>query len=164
VPREIERKFLVEGDSWRQAATARREFVQAYLADTARAVIRIRMAESTAWLTIKSAAPGLIRDEFEYPIPPADAASLIALCDAQVAKTRFDVPHAGRLWEVDVYSGENEGLVIAEIELPSATSVIELPPWAGAEVTADPRFYASRLAREPFRQWAAGAQAGTARG
>lgn len=163
MPREIERKFLVQDDGWRRSAAAGRAFVQGYLAETARAVVRVRIDDrGAAWLTVKSAAPGLTRDEYEYPIPPADGERLIALCEAVITKTRFEVVYGGWVWEVDVYSGESEGLVMAEIELPSVDAPHDLPPWVGPEVTGDPRYYASRLAREPFRRWA-GAPAGAAR-
>ena len=154
MPKEIERKFLVASDDWRANADSGRELVQAYLAETDQAVVRIRIAAGAeAFLTIKSAAPGMLRDEFEYPIPVADAEKLIALRRGSIlAKTRFRVRHAGRVWEVDVYSGDNEGLVIAEIELESEAAAIDLPPWVGREVTGEARYYASRLSREPFRR------------
>lgn len=155
MPLEIERKFLVENDSWRGHADAGRRLHQAYLAETDRAVVRVRIEDSTrAVLTIKSAAPGLSRQEFEYPIPPADAEALAALRQgAGLQKTRFIVPHAGHRWEVDVYHGDNQGLVIAEVELASEADAFEPPPWLGREVTGDARYYASRLSRNPFRAW-----------
>lgn len=157
MPQEIERKFLVADDGWRQHADAGRHLRQAYIAETQRAVVRVRVEErARGWLTIKTAEPGLSRHEFEYAVPLSDAQALIALSTGSVLdKTRFHVPHAGRRWEVDVYAGENEGLTLAEIELESEIAEVAMPPWIGAEVTGDARYYAVRLAHEPFRSWTA---------
>lgn len=153
---EIERKFIVANDGWRREADRGRSFRQAYLAETDRAAIRVRIVDGKeAILTIKAAKPGLSRSEFEYPLPLADAEALTELREGSVLeKTRFRSPHAGRTWEVDVYSGDNAGLVVAEIELESEDASVELPPWLGREVTGDPRFYAARLAKNPFPTWA----------
>jgi adenylate cyclase len=156
VPQEIERKFLVANDGWRGDALAGLDLLQAYLCETERAVVRLRLVDRMeAFLTVKSAEAGLSRAEFEYPLPVEDAEALMQLRQGSVlAKTRFYVTHSGRRWELDVYSGENEGLVIAEIELESAQDSIDLPPWLGREVTGEAPYYASRLARQPFRSWA----------
>lgn len=161
MPQEIERKFLVVNDGWRSQANAGRRLRQAYLAETDRVVIRIRIdSDALGVLTIKSAGPGLSRQEFEYEVPLADAEALVALSQGSVLdKTRFDVLHAGRRWEVDVYDGANRGLVIAEVELDSESAAVELPPWAGREVTAEQRYYASRLSQRPFRSWSAAERA-----
>jgi adenylate cyclase len=154
MPREIERKFLVANDGWRAHADAGRRLRQAYLADTGRAVVRARLEGAGAVLTIKSAAPGRTRHEFEYPVPVADAEALIELRQGSVLeKIRFHVQHAGRRWEVDVYEGDNTGLTIAEIELESEAAAVELPAWIGREVTGERRFYASALAERPFNSW-----------
>jgi adenylate cyclase len=152
---EIERKFLVADDGWRAAADGGRRLRQAYLAETDRAVVRVRIEDGARGvLTIKSAEPGLSRQEFEYPLPLDDAETLMALSQGSVLdKTRFHVPHAGRRWEVDVYGGDNRGLIIAEVELESEAAAVQLPPWAGKEVTGERRYYASRLAQNPFRSW-----------
>src|SRR5687768_1484600 len=154
MPREIERKFLVANDGWRVHADAGRRLRQAYLADTGRAVVRARVEGTGAVLTIKSATPGLSREEFEYAVPVADAEALIELRQGSVLeKTRFHVRHAGRRWEVDVYDGDNAGLTIAEIELESEAAAVELPAWIGREVTGERRFYASALAERPYSSW-----------
>jgi adenylate cyclase len=155
VPREIERKFLVADDGWRAHADAGSRFLQAYLAETDKAVLRVRIvAGASAFLTVKSVEPGVSRQEFEYPIPVSDAEALISLRqDSLLEKTRFRVPHDGQTFEVDVYAGENEGLVVAEIELESENEAVAAPPWLGREVTGDARYYAARLARRPFRAW-----------
>jgi adenylate cyclase len=155
VPQEIERKFLVANDGWRANADRGRQFRQAYLAETDRAAIRVRIIDgASAVFTIKSAKSGLSREEFEYPLPLADAEDLTELRQGSVLqKTRFHAPHAGRTWEVDVYSGDNAGLVIAEIELDSEDAAVELPPWIGREITGEARYYASRLSARPFTSW-----------
>lgn len=155
MPQEIERKFLVANDGWRETADQGRRFIQAYLAETDRAAIRVRIIDGTsAVFTIKSAKSGLSRAEFEYPLPLADAVALSELRQGSVLeKTRFRIPHAARTWEVDVYSGDNAGLVIAEVELDREDAAVELPPWVGREVTGEARYYASRLSARPFRAW-----------
>lgn len=155
MPQEIERKFLVAGEGWRAEAESERRLRQAYLADTGRAAIRVRIEDKAcAFLTVKSAAAGMTRQEFEYPLPLADAEALFDLRQGStVEKTRFHVPYAGRRWEVDVYAGDNAGLVVAEIELESEAAAVELPPWLGREVTGEQRYYASALARHPVRSW-----------
>jgi len=116
----------------------------------------VRITDGTdAVITIKSAKPGLSRSEFEYTLPTADAEALAKLRQGSVLqKIRFRVPHAGRTWEVDVYAGENDGLVIAEIEVESETAKVDLPLWLGREVTGERRFYAAQLSQHPFRSWA----------
>jgi adenylate cyclase len=162
--REIERKFLVTNDGWCAAADAGVLLRQAYLARTGRAVVRVRLAgEAGAFFTIKSAEPGLSRAEFEYSLPRADGEALMALREGAILeKTRFHVPHDGDVWEVDVYAGENEGLVIAEIELASESDDVAIPPWLGPEVTGERRYYAAELSRRPFRAWTAEERAGAA--
>jgi adenylate cyclase len=152
---EIERKFLVKDDGWRRGADEGRRLRQAYLADTGRAAVRVRIEdEARAVLTIKSADSGLTRQEFEYAIPLADAVALLALRQGSVVeKTRYHVPHAGRHWEVDLYAGDNDGLVLAEVEIESEAAAVELPPWLGREVSGEARYYASSLARRPFSAW-----------
>jgi adenylate cyclase len=155
VAQEIERKFLVAGEGWRTGADGGRSFRQAYLAETDRAAIRVRIiGDESAVITIKSALPGLSRQEFEYEVPLSDALAMATLRQgSELQKTRFRVPHGGRIWEVDVYSGDNAGLIIAEIEVECESAVVEIPAWAGREVTGDERYYAARLARHPFRAW-----------
>ena len=155
MPHELERKFIVANDGWRAGADAGRAFRQAYLAETDYAAIRVRIIDGKeAVITIKSAEPGLSRSEFEYPVPLADAEALVKLRQgSELAKTRFRAPYAGRTWEVDVYAGENAGLVLAEIELENDTASVKLPSWLGPEVTGDRRYYAASLSRHPYRSW-----------
>ncbi len=153
---EIERKFLVTGDAWRAGARGVR-YRQGYLTADGRRSVRVRLAGDQGFITIKGPARGLTRAEFEYPIPAADAEHLLAeLCDpAQIDKVRYDVTHAGRHWVVDEFFGENRGLVVAEIELASETETVELPAWAGREVSGDPRYTNASLARRPYARWKA---------
>ena len=149
---EIERKFLVVGDDWRRAPPV--AYAQGYLNRDKQRTVRVRVVEDRAWLTIKGASAGATRAEFEYPIPVADAEQLLALCDGPlVRKLRRVVVHAGATWEIDEFQGENAGLVVAEIELASEDQAFEAPPWLGAEVTHDPRYFNSNLAAAPFSTW-----------
>jgi adenylate cyclase len=116
--------------------------------------VRVRIAGERAFLTIKGAAIGATRAEFEYEIPVADARQLLPLCDgALVRKRRHVVEHAGNRWEVDEFEGDNTGLVVAELELQAAGQAFARPEWLGREVTDDPRYYNSSLAAHPYRNW-----------
>ncbi|MDR0995821.1 MAG: CYTH domain-containing protein [Tannerella sp.] len=152
---ETERKFLVKGD-FLSGAVASRRITQGYLcADSGRSV-RVRISGEKAYITIKGPSDAKMwsRYEFEQAIPLNDAEALMRLClPGLVDKVRYNVPFAGYTWEVDVFHGENEGLVVAEIELPSEETDFELPPWAGKEVTLDKRYYNSMLARQPYKSW-----------
>jgi adenylate cyclase len=152
---EIERKFLVRSDDWRQLTTGQSDIRQAYLDSNAKASVRIRIRDnSSATLTIKSRPADLRRLELEYPIPVLQAEALMPLRQGIVVeKVRYFVPSGELTWEIDVFSGENQGLVIAEIELPNEHHPVELPPWIGAEVTGQPQYYNSALVRRPFSTW-----------
>jgi CYTH domain-containing protein len=154
--KEIERKFLVTGDGWRLGALGV-PYRQGYLgagAD-ARCTVRARVAGEHAFLTIKGRATGGVRDEYEYPIPVADAEEMLErLCvGGRVEKFRSRVPFAGRVWEVDEFSGANAPLVIAEVELDRIDAEVALPPWVGLEVTDDPRYTNAALALRPYSRW-----------
>lgn len=156
--REVERKFLVGGDGWREAATRRVPYRQGYLSTTGRSAVRVRLAGEKAFFTIKSAVPGVERSEFEYPIPVDDAREMLdSLCEGTlIEKTRHFVEHGGRTWEVDEFEGDNAGLVVAEIELADADDAFERPEWLGEEVSGDKRYYNAALARHPFSAWGRG--------
>ncbi|QIQ85621.1 CYTH domain-containing protein [Erythrobacter sp.] len=149
-PREIERKFLVVGDGWRDTASEAKRVRQAYLALTDRAQVRVRIVAGgkEAKLTIKSAGAEEDRAEFEYGVPVDEAEAMLALAATRVlAKTRHLVPAAnGREWEIDVFEGALEGLVLAEIELGENGEDIVPPDWCGTEVTGDDRYYNAALA------------------
>lgn len=153
--KEIERKFLVRDDSWRTQVNASAFYHQGYLANTRACSIRIRVAGEEATLTIKSATPGMSRDEYEYPVPVKQATEMLSkLCEGTaIEKTRHFV-HLGELtWEIDVFTGANEGLVLAEIELAAPDQQFDKPHWTGAEVTDDRRYYNAALSEHPYRDW-----------
>lgn len=134
---------------------------QGYINDSAamergeqKASVRVRIQGSEAYLNLKSRELGHTRQEFDYPIPVEDARALLALCvGGRIDKRRHLVRHAGHLWEVDEFLGDNAGLVVAEIELDHADEAFERPGWLGAEVTDDPRYYNLALASHPYRSW-----------
>ena len=154
MPLEIERKFLVRNNDWRALACGKVRIRQGY-AYAGSGIVRVRVAGQSAFLTLKSKQTNLVRTEFEYPIPLRDAEDLLAgFCELGVVeKTRYSVCYATHKWEVDVFEGANNGLVLAEIELTSPDQPFERPPWLGAEVSEDPAYFNSSLARLPFAQW-----------
>jgi adenylate cyclase len=152
---EIERKFLVHGDDWQRLATGRSSIRQAYLSSNGKASIRVRIkGDGTATLSIKSRPVDLRRLELEYAIPTLEAEALMQLRQGSVIeKVRYVIPHGELAWEVDVFEGDNLGLVIAEIELRHERQQIELPPWIGTEVTGQQQYYNSALVQRPFCSW-----------
>ena len=153
--REIERKFLVSGE-FRQLAGAPVRIVQGYLSSVPERTVRVRIFGEKAFLTIKGKPEkgGLSRFEWEKEIPLSDAKELLLLCEPGVIeKFRYPVNVDGFLYEVDEFSGENEGLIIAELELPTEDACFKKPEWLGKEVTGDPRYYNSFLIQSPFRTW-----------
>jgi len=154
VGREIERKFLVRDDSWREGAVGV-TVLQGYLTTARECTVRVRVAGGRAWLTVKGPARGLTRPEFEYGIPVEDAEAMLKELSVAppVEKTRYRVPFGGLVWEVDVFHGANEGLVLAEVELEHEEQEPPLPPWVGEEVTHDPRYLNASLARHPYTRW-----------
>jgi adenylate cyclase len=155
---EIERKFRVTGDGWMPFVTRTRPLRQAYLARNGRLSVRVRIdGDEAGTLTIKASRSGLERDEYEYAIPVADAEELMAQREGSIiSKARHIVPFGDLNWEIDVFVGENAGLVIAEIELDRADRVFERPDWLGEEVTGDRRFYNADLAKRPYSSWMRG--------
>lgn len=149
---EIERKFLVTGDAWRDAPAV--FYSQGYLNRDKQRTVRVRIAGEDAFLTVKGQSAGASRAEFEYPIPLWDARDLLALCEQPlVEKYRRKIVYEGFVWEVDEFLGENQGLVVAEIELPSEDTRFSIPDWVGEEVTSDVRYFNSNLAQHPFTRW-----------
>ena len=154
---EIERRFLLTGEGWRSLAGAPQPLRQGYLAASADGVtvrVRLRGVEA-AWLTLKAAADaiGLVRHEFEYAIPVADAELLWTLAPHRVEKTRYQLSLTGGDWVVDQFAGRNAPLLLAEVELPSAQVPVEIPPWCGPEITGDGRWSNAALAQRPLRDW-----------
>lgn len=152
--REIERKFLVKNDSWKNGChgVACR---QGYLVKDAAVTVRVRVLGAEGYLTIKGRTEGIARDEFEYPIPREDAEAMLAgMCGERIVeKIRYHVENGGFQWDVDEFLGENSGLVLAEVELESEDQQPVLPDWIGREVTGDVRYYNACLAEYPFSKW-----------
>ena len=154
MPTEIERKFLIHPHLW-QPSTPGMRLRQGYICGTPDRTVRVRVAGPVGWITIKGPIRGISRLEFEYEIPGADANALIeTLCAHVVDKTRYREVVGAHTWDVDVFHGANEGLIVAEVELTHESEAPELPTWIATEVTDDRRYANSRLAREPFTTWA----------
>lgn len=152
--KEIERKYVVKLDTW-QPQGAGIHFKQGYLNSQKERVVRVRIEGEKAKLTIKGITTGVTRSEFEYALPVEDAAILLDnLCEQPlIDKHRHKEVHGGKTWEIDVFHGENEGLVVAEVELTSETEAIEIPAFIGDEVSSDPRYFNSNLLKHPFKNW-----------
>lgn len=152
MPAEIERKFLVKGNDWRQSQGI--HIRQGYLNRDKERTVRVRLAGQKAFLTVKGMNIGATRAEYEYPIPVSHAEELFKICDGPVLeKNRYTVDHNGLIWEVDEFLGENEGLIVAEVELKSEEQSFERPNWVGPEVTEDTRYFNSNLCAHPFSKW-----------
>ncbi|MRR23471.1 CYTH domain-containing protein [bacterium] len=152
---EIERKFLVCGE-FMDKATESTEIVQGYLSSSPGNTVRVRVRNGKGYITVKGKAgvSGIERYEWEMEIPVSDARELLKVCEPfPVEKTRYLVPYGGHIFEVDVFHGENSGLVMAEIELDSADEAFEKPPWLGEEVSFDPRYFNAALAAKPYNRW-----------
>jgi adenylate cyclase len=152
---EIERKFLVNSNRWRDEVADSRSFRQGYLSRGTGSAIRVRVQEGRAELNIKSTRDGIHRLEFEYQIPLEDAEELLAQVALRslIEKTRHLVRRGDHVWEIDEFFGANAGLIVAEIELNSADEAFDRPEWLGREVSADPRYYNSSLSERPFCTW-----------
>lgn len=151
---EIERKFLVKDSSAWQALPRGALMRQGYLHSGKDRVVRVRIEGELAWLTVKGAMQGIVRGEWEYPVPFADATEMLSLCDQLlIEKYRYRIPFDNLLWELDVFVGMNAGLVVAEIELDSETQLFKKPDWVGEEVTGDSRYLNSNLIRHPYSTW-----------
>ena len=152
---EIERKFLVRNDAWKKEVTAKAEYLQGYLSTERSCSIRVRVEKDKARLNIKSATLGVTRSEYDYPIPVSEANEILReLCIRPLLKkTRFHVPYGDHTWEIDVFEGDNRGLVVAEIELSEPDEAFARPDWLGEEVSDDPRYYNVCLIKHPYRDW-----------
>lgn len=151
---EIERKFRVVGDDYKRTATGTR-IVQGYICNDKTRIVRVRIYGNRAFLTIKDEAIGFARHEFEYEIPTDDAETMLKLLCQQpiIDKTRYRYPVDNLCWEIDEFHGENEGLVVAELELPAIDTPFEKPAFVGTEVTDDPRYYNANLINNPYKNW-----------
>lgn len=152
--KEVERKFLVKGLEWKRLAEGV-AYRQGYLSTVKERTVRVRTVGDKGYLTIKGLTVGVTRSEFEYEIPVADANALLDdLCERPlIEKNRYKVMHAGLTWEIDEFFGENNGLIVAEVELQDAQQKIELPAWIGEEVSGDPRYFNANLIKHPYTKW-----------
>jgi adenylate cyclase len=157
---EIERKFLVVGDGWRNRAQGEL-MSQGYIPTQDQRTVRVRLMGDRAYLTLKGPTVGLVRPEFEYPIPVEDAQTILAtLCQLPlIEKVRHRLPQGDVVWEIDEFLGQNQGLILAEVELTHPDQPVDLPDWIGPEVSHDYRYQNSNLARHPFSTWANQGQA-----
>ena len=153
---EIERKFLVNSSDYKEEASGKSRVVQGYLNSDSERTVRVRIMAAEGFITVKgkSNATGTTRFEWEKEISVQEAEALLGLCEPGVIeKTRYEIRLGNHLFEVDEFSGDNAGLVVAEVELSSENEVFEKPLWLGEEVTGDKRFYNSYLAKKPFKTW-----------
>jgi CYTH domain-containing protein len=152
---EIERKFLVKKEKWDQVIKEEKSFLrQGYIVSDPEKTIRVRLAETEGYLTIKGLTIGASRPEYEYAIPKEDAQQLLDnFCDSEISKIRYFITHGNKLWEVDEFLGENEGLIVAEIELTDENEPFSLPDWVDIEVTSEKKYSNSNLAISPYKNW-----------
>jgi adenylate cyclase len=152
--KEIERKFLVNGVDWKTLAKGT-SYRQGYLNSVKERTVRVRTIDDKGFLTVKGITRGATRSEFEYEIPAADAdAMLTDLCEKPlIEKNRYKIQTGRHVWEIDEFFGENQGLIVAEVELTSEEEAFEKPLWVGEEVTGDPRYFNSNLIKHPFTKW-----------
>lgn len=153
---EIERKYLVKSNDFKEKAFTQNNIAQGYLSSIPERTVRVRIKGNRGFITIKgiSKEGGMSRFEWENEIPVDEAQELLKLCEkGKIEKTRFEIKSGEHIFEVDEFYGENEGLVMAEIELQSETDSFEKPDWLGEEVTNDPRYYNAYLSKNPFKSW-----------
>lgn len=152
--KEIERKFLVNGDAWRELAKGI-AYRQGYLSTVKERTVRVRTIGDKGFLTVKGISVGVTRAEYEYEISAADANEMLDdLCEKPIIeKNRYKVPIGELTWEIDEFGGVNEGLIVAEVELTDEAQEFERPPWIGEEVSGDPRYFNSNLIANPFTTW-----------
>ncbi|WP_346341641.1 CYTH domain-containing protein [[Phormidium] sp. ETS-05] len=151
---EIERKFLVSGDGWRGLAPGT-IYRQGYMPTQNGITVRVRVIGSQGYLTVKGRTTGISRLEFEYPIPIADAWEMLDNFCAKplIEKTRYQIKYGDIIWEVDEFHGDNQGLIIAEVELATENQIITIPEWIGAEVSHEPKYFNANLAKHPYSRW-----------
>lgn len=152
--KEIERKFLVKGTEFKTLAKGT-SYRQGYLSTVKERTVRVRTIDDKGYLTIKGITVGATRVEYEYEIPAGEADDMLSnLCEKPlIEKNRYKIPFAGLTWEVDEFFGDNDGLIVAEVELESEEQKFEKPDWIGEEVTSDPRYFNSNLTKNPFKNW-----------
>jgi CYTH domain-containing protein len=150
---EIERKFLVKEGAWRNEKGTK--YRQGYLNSTKERTVRVRIIDDKGYLTVKGISRGAVRVEYEYEIPGAEAKAMLNdLCEKPlIEKTRCKIEHKGLVWEVDEFFGENQGLIVAEVELESEEQTVTKPEWVGEEVTSDPKYFNANLIHHPYSRW-----------
>jgi len=150
---EIERKFLVEEGAWRNVQGTK--YRQGYLNSAKERTVRVRIIDDKGYLTVKGISRGAVRVEYEYEIPGADAEAMLDdLCEKPlIEKIRSKIEHKGMVWEVDEFLGENQGLLVAEVELESEDQPFVKPEWVGEEVTGDPKYFNANLIHHPYSKW-----------
>jgi adenylate cyclase len=154
MPREIERKFLLQNDAWRSEVSRSQSMSQGYLASGGRASVRVRIAGSESWLNIKIGGLVASRQEYEYAVPLDEARELIAAAEGPlIEKTRHFVERGGVTFEIDEFHGDNAGLIVAEVELDHEDAPFPRPPWLATEVTQLERYYNVCLVKYPYRAW-----------
>jgi adenylate cyclase len=155
MPKEIERKYLVNQEKWAETLKPKGQlYRQGYILTEPKKTIRVRLTETKGFLTIKGLSVGATRPEYEYEIPVDEAHELLDnFTVSELSKIRYKIHFHGKLWEVDAFLGANTGLLVAEIELTSEDEPFDLPDWVGVEVTGDEKYYNSSLTVKPFQEW-----------
>lgn len=155
MPTEIERKFLVDDKKWEALAKPKgNRYKQGYILSEEKRTVRIRVTEDAAYITFKGASTGITRSEYEYAIPVNEGNEILDnFATSAIKKTRFIIKYAGHVWEVDVFDGDNNGLIVAEIELQSEEEEFEKPDWVGQEVSHDARYTNASLSVHPYKNW-----------
>ena len=153
--KEIERKFLINKDEWESLEKpAGKSLRQGYLVTDPNKTIRVRTAKNSAWITIKGISTGATRLEYEYEIPYSEGVELLDnFAESVLEKIRYEILYEGKIWEVDVFSGDNSGLIVAEIELQSEDESFKIPSWIANEVTTEAKYYNSNLTINPYKNW-----------
>jgi CYTH domain-containing protein len=151
---EIERKFLIKSDEWRNSDNGT-NYKQGYISTDNERTVRIRISETMAYLTIKGKSESAKRLEYEYEIPVEDAEEMLnKLCKKPIIeKVRYKINYRGLTWEVDEFFGDNKGLILAEVELNNEYQKVDIPDWVGKEVTGDPKYYNANLIQNPYKNW-----------
>ncbi|MEQ8191972.1 MAG: CYTH domain-containing protein [Candidatus Eremiobacterota bacterium] len=152
--KEIEKKFLIKNDEWREGAKGTK-YRQGYLSTVKERTVRVRTIDDKGFLTIKGVNVGAVRAEYEYEIPAKDADEMLTdLCEKPlIEKNRYKISYKNLVWEIDEFFGDNNGLIVAEVELTDEDQSIDLPSWIGEEVTGDPKYFNSSLIKHPYSKW-----------
>jgi len=152
---EIERKFLLNNDDWKKLTHTFKHYKQAYFCNTAKVSVRVRVTDDAAWMSFKSSTIEISRFEYEYVVPLEDALHMIEQFSqgSVISKTRYFVPVGPHIWEIDIFDGDNDGLIVAEIELGHVDESFEIPTWVGQEVSDDVRYFNSNLVSNPYVNW-----------